>query len=101
MLQVHCGQIGHDKSEWGRLQFLQALQAKANPFCDPISDGIPPCELYRELLADGVRVRDISGYVGCERALRVTVGTPSENARFLASLKHAVTSHVSREEVAS
>jgi len=45
--------------------------------------------IYGELLADGVIVRPIAGY-GLPEHLRVTVGLPEHNERFLASLARAV-----------
>jgi histidinol-phosphate aminotransferase len=41
--------------------------------------------IYRELLAAGIIVRPIAGY-GLPEHLRVTVGTPEQNDRFLAAL---------------
>jgi histidinol-phosphate aminotransferase len=43
--------------------------------------------VWQELLAHSVLVRDVSGYPGLENCLRVTIGTPSENDRFLAALQ--------------
>ena len=45
--------------------------------------------IYKALLADGVIVRPIAGY-GMPEHLRVTVGLPEHNARFLAALERAV-----------
>ena len=45
--------------------------------------------IYRELLAAGVIVRPIAGY-GMPEHLRVTVGLPEQNARFLAELGRAL-----------
>jgi histidinol-phosphate aminotransferase len=42
---------------------------------------------YRCLLADGVVVRDVRRYPNLGDALRITIGTPAENARVLAVLK--------------
>ena len=47
-----------------------------------------PKGLYRELLGNGVIVRDRSGIPGCEGCLRITIGTGPENDRLL----HTVTS---------
>ena len=41
----------------------------------------------RRLLEHSVLVRDVSGWPGLEGCLRVTVGTPEENDRFLAGLE--------------
>ncbi|HEY0198484.1 MAG TPA: histidinol-phosphate transaminase [Rhodanobacter sp.] len=42
---------------------------------------------YRRLLADGIVVRDVRRYPNLGDALRITIGTPEENARVLAVLK--------------
>jgi histidinol-phosphate aminotransferase len=46
--------------------------------------------VYQKLLKAGVIVRPIAGY-GMPDYLRVSIGLESENARFLASLKQALT----------
>ena len=45
-----------------------------------------PKRIYDHLLGDGIIVRDRSRVMLCEGALRITVGTPSENKRLLESL---------------
>jgi histidinol-phosphate aminotransferase len=45
--------------------------------------------IYGALLAEGVIVRPIAGY-GMPEHLRVTVGLPEQNARFLAALERAL-----------
>jgi histidinol-phosphate aminotransferase len=45
--------------------------------------------IYKALLADGVIVRPIAGY-GMPEHLRITVGLPEHNARFLAALERAI-----------
>ncbi|MFN7972136.1 MAG: histidinol-phosphate transaminase [Acidobacteriota bacterium] len=47
---------------------------------------LPPQKIYDALLARGVLVRDVSRGHRLERALRVSVGTPEENAIFLREL---------------
>ncbi len=44
------------------------------------------CEVAEQLLARGIVVRDFSQVPFLERCLRVTVGTPDENAAFLSAL---------------
>jgi histidinol-phosphate aminotransferase len=41
--------------------------------------------VWRQLLDRGVIVRDVSHYLGLANCLRVSVGTPAENERFLAA----------------
>jgi histidinol-phosphate aminotransferase len=43
-------------------------------------------EVWQDLLEESVLVRDCSGWPGLQGCLRVTVGTPVENDRFLAAL---------------
>ena len=45
--------------------------------------------VYSSLLAEGIIVRPIAGY-GLPEHLRVTVGLPEHNARFLEALRRAV-----------
>jgi histidinol-phosphate aminotransferase len=47
-------------------------------------------DVWRALLAEGVLVRDFSTRAGLEGCLRVTVGTPKENGRFLEALAGAL-----------
>jgi len=55
-----------------------------------ISFAVPDAaEVNRKLLAQGIIVRPIAGY-GLPQHLRVTVGLPEENARFLAALAKAL-----------
>jgi histidinol-phosphate aminotransferase len=49
-----------------------------------------PAMVFERLIQRGVLVRDVSGYPMLDRCLRVSVGTPDENARFLAALREAV-----------
>ena len=44
-------------------------------------------EVWRDLLAASVLVRDCSSWPGLDDCLRVTVGTPAENDRFLDALR--------------
>jgi histidinol-phosphate aminotransferase len=46
--------------------------------------------LFDALYAQGVLVRDVSGYPMLERVLRVSVGKPEENNRFLTALDRAL-----------
>jgi len=56
-------------------------------FCVPRRNGNPRADrVYEKLLREGVIVRPVSGY-GMPDHLRVTVGTPRENEKFLKALK--------------
>jgi histidinol-phosphate aminotransferase len=43
--------------------------------------------LFEEFCARGILVRDVSSYPGLAGCLRVSIGSPEENDRFLAALK--------------
>ncbi len=43
-------------------------------------------DVHRRFLEHSVLVRDISSWPGCEGCLRVSIGTPAENDRFIAAL---------------
>ena len=47
-------------------------------------------EIWQRLLDAGVLVRDCSGWPRLDGCLRVTVGLPAENDRFLAALRDAL-----------
>src|SRR5262249_34553178 len=46
----------------------------------------PPRELFDAFYSQGVLVRDVSAYPLLERCLRISIGTPDENNRFLTAL---------------
>jgi histidinol-phosphate aminotransferase len=48
---------------------------------------VPPRPVFEELVRHGVLIRDVSAYPMLSRCLRVTVGTPEENNRFLDALR--------------
>lgn len=48
---------------------------------------IPPGQLFEELYQEGILVRDISKYPMLGKFLRVSIGSPQENDRFLSCLK--------------
>jgi histidinol-phosphate aminotransferase len=47
--------------------------------------------IYQRLLAAGIVVRDVRRYPNLSDALRITIGTPAENARVLAVLQESTT----------
>jgi histidinol-phosphate aminotransferase len=51
--------------------------------------GEDSAEIARRIQAEGVIVRPLNAW-GAPTALRVTVGTPEQNRRFLAALRSAV-----------
>jgi histidinol-phosphate aminotransferase len=51
---------------------------------------MPGKVVWQGLLDRGVLVRDCSSWQGLTNCLRVTVGTPEENAAFVAALKETI-----------
>jgi histidinol-phosphate aminotransferase len=51
---------------------------------------VRPGAIFEDLYNDGVLVRDVSSYPMLSNCLRVTVGTPEQNSRFLAALRKAL-----------
>lgn len=47
----------------------------------------PSKEVFDALCARGILIRDVSGYFALANCLRVSVGTPEENDRFISALK--------------
>ena len=72
---------------------LQYIASRANFITVRI--GSRAQQVYRALLAAGVIVRPISGY-GLPEHLRVTVGLPEQNERFLSALAAAVDKRAGR-----
>jgi histidinol-phosphate aminotransferase len=59
------------------------LPSAANFLCVRFADA---ATIYRKLLEEGVVVRNVSAYPGLADCLRITIGTPQENARLLSAL---------------
>jgi histidinol-phosphate aminotransferase len=67
---------------------VRAFPSKANFIL--IKTAKPARELFEALYARGVLVRDVSSYPLLDRCLRVSIGTPEENNKFLAALDQAL-----------
>ncbi len=61
----------------------------------------PPRMVFEDLYRENVLVRDVSSYPMLSRCLRVTVGTPEENGRFLAVLRPSLERHTGEPRAAS
>ncbi len=48
-----------------------------------------PADVHARFLEQGVLIRDVSMWPSNEGCLRVSIGTPSENDRFISAIKHA------------
>ena len=49
-----------------------------------------PADVHARFLEKGVLIRDVSMWPANERCLRVSIGTPAENDRFISAIKHAL-----------
>ena len=49
-----------------------------------------PAEVHARFLEKGVLIRDVSMWPANDGCLRVSIGTPQENDRFIAAIKHAL-----------
>ena len=67
---------------------LQAYPSKANFIL--MKTAKPARSLFDALYQQGVLVRDVSSYPLLDRCLRVSIGTPEENNRFLKALDQAL-----------
>ncbi len=65
---------------------LESVPSEANFFMIKVGDGK---KVYSELLKAGVIVRPMASY-GLDEYIRVTIGLPEENTRFIAALKKVV-----------
>lgn len=67
---------------------IEAFPSRAN-FLMFRHRSMPAATLHAALLARGVLVRDVSSWTDAGESLRVTIGTPAENDRFLDALRAA------------
>ena len=49
-----------------------------------------PAEVHARFLEKGVLIRDVSMWPANEGCLRVSIGTPPENDRFIEAIPHAL-----------
>jgi len=49
-----------------------------------------PADVHARFLEKGILIRDVSMWAANEGCLRVSIGTPEENDRFIAAIKHAL-----------
>ena len=67
---------------------VHAFPSKANFIL--MKTAKPARRLFDELYSRGVLVRDVSSYPLLDRCLRISIGTPEENDRFLVALDQAL-----------
>lgn len=85
--------IRHERERlWAELtttRGITAFPSQAN-FILFRCDARPAPEVWQSLLEQGVLVRDFSDVTGCDGCLRVSVGTPEQDERFLEALSEAL-----------
>ena len=72
-------------AELSRIPGIQVYPTGANFFLFKMTNS--PAEVFRDLYEQGVLVRDVSTFPMLAGCLRVSVGTPEENDRFLTALR--------------
>jgi histidinol-phosphate aminotransferase len=72
-------------AELQKIEWLSPAPSAANFFC--VKTAIPPKELFEQLLARGILIRDISKAPMLSEYVRISVGTPEENDRLIAALR--------------
>ena len=72
-------------AELNRIEGLSPVASRANFMV--VRSSVAPREIYEELLARGVLIRDVSGYPMLKDYFRVSVGTREENEKLLGGLR--------------
>ena len=78
--------------ELGAMEGVQPYPSDANYILFRLDSGADASEVWQRLLDAGVLVRDFSRSPYLENCLRVSVGAPEENTRFLAELQRCLSS---------
>src|SRR5439155_1221560 len=68
-----------------RVRDIEVFPSVTNFILFRLRDG-KPADIHAKLLEQGVLIRDISVWPGCEGCLRASLGIPEENDRFIAAL---------------
>lgn len=69
-----------------RLPAVEAFDSVTNFVLFRLRSGAAE-DVHARFLRENVLVRDLSSWPGCEGCLRVSIGTPEENARFIGALE--------------
>ena len=69
----------------GELPGITVWPSRANFFL--LTTPLGPEKTFTRLAGEGILVRDVSGYPGCEHVVRVTVGMPEENEALYQAVK--------------
>ena len=76
--------------ELGAMEGVEAFPSAANYILFRLSPGHDAGRVWQQLLDAGVLIRDFSRAEGLENCLRVSVGSPEENTRFLEELRNVL-----------
>ena len=68
-----------------RLEGVTAWPSASNFFL--LETPLGPRKTFNGLMQQGILIRDVSSYPGCENMVRITVGTPAENRSLIKGLK--------------
>jgi len=74
--------------ELGRIRALQPVPSQANFIL--VRSAVAPQEVFDQLLARGILIRDVSAYPMLGECFRVSIGTPEENDRLLGALREVM-----------
>src|SRR5262245_37786848 len=75
-------------AELQTIEGLQPVPSAANFFV--VKTALPPKELFAQLHARGILIRDVSGAPMLSEYVRISVGTPEENDKLLAALREII-----------
>jgi len=64
---------------------IEAFPSVTNFLLFRLREGVP-ADVHARFVKQGVLIRDVSNWPGCERCLRASIGTAEENDRFIAAL---------------
>lgn len=74
-------------AELASIEGVEPFPSRANFIAFEVEE---PVRVFRELISRSVLIRNISGYPGMQRALRVSVGTCEENRIFISALRQSL-----------
>jgi histidinol-phosphate aminotransferase len=80
--------------ELSRMPGIKVYPSEANFFL--IEVPVDPKLIFEDLYGQGILIRDVSSYPMLSRCLRISVGTPDENNRFLSALHAALNARTIR-----
>ena len=84
-LELAARERGKVLAAMRRISAIEVFPSVTNFILFRLREGTP-AEVHARLVEQGVLVRDISTWPGCDGCLRASLGTPDENDRFIAAL---------------